>query len=217
MGVIHEIETVLGEEFSDLAGWHALDFVNTVSGYVRGTLHGDRFQTYADLVAWSLQHGLLDEDRARRLLATAAKHPRMASGVLERARALRMAIYRVFTAASHDRSPEPEALDGINTELAGAMSNARIEAGADGFRWGWRATGADLDRVLWPIARSAADLLVSEKLERVHSCEGETCGWLFLDTSKNHSRRWCSMSDCGNTAKARRHYHRKVKGVEPAD
>jgi predicted RNA-binding Zn ribbon-like protein len=53
---------------------------------------------------------------------------------------------------------------------------------------------------------------VSHKLDRVRSCQGDTCGWLFLDMSKNRSRRWCSMSDCGNTAKARRYYHRKVKG-----
>ena len=79
-------------------------------------------------------------------------------------------------------------------------------------RWGWRNFGAELESVLWPVAKSAADLLVSHKLERVSTCQGETCGWLFLDMSKNHSRRWCSMSDCGNTAKARRHYHRKVKG-----
>ena len=212
MGTTHDTNYVHEQEFSDLAGWPALDFVNTVSGYIRGDLVEDKFGNYGDLIAWALTHEMINEAEARRLLSGAAKRPGKAKEVLERGRTQRMAIYRVFSAVSDGRAPDPAALDAINTELAAAMQNARVEPEGEGFRWGWRNFGAELESVLWPVAKSAADLLVSHKLERVSTCQGETCGWLFLDMSKNHSRRWCSMSDCGNTAKARRHYHRKVKG-----
>jgi predicted RNA-binding Zn ribbon-like protein len=212
MGTEHDINNVQEKEFSDLAGWPALDFVNTVSGYVVGNLHGDMFDDYADLVGWARVHAMIGEAEALRLLKTAAKRPGKAKEALERGRALRMAIYRVFTAVSAGLSPERAALDALNAEVAAAMQNARIEPSGEGYAWGWRNFGSELDSVLWPVAKSAADLLASHKLERVSACQGETCGWLFLDTSKNHSRRWCSMSDCGNTAKARRHYHRKTKG-----
>jgi len=66
-----------------------------------------------------------------------------------------------------------------------------------------------LERINWLIVRSAADLLTSDKLHDVRACSAEDCRWLFLDISKNHSRRWCDMETCGNQAKARRHYRRK--------
>ena len=73
----------------------------------------------------------------------------------------------------------------------------------------WPGFAEELESLIWPVAKSAADLLTSERLERVRECAGGTCGWLFIDASKNHSRRWCDMRDCGNAAKAKRHYHKK--------
>jgi predicted RNA-binding Zn ribbon-like protein len=212
MGTMHDTKHVHEKEFSEVAGWPALDFVNTVSGLVRGVLTEDMFDEYADLVAWGRTHELLEDSVADRLLSRAERYPGKAKEIVERGRTLRLAIYRVFSDVSAGRSPDMSALERINSELADAMQHARIEPEVEGFRWGWRDAGAELESVLWPVAKSAADLLVSHKLDRVRSCQGETCGWLFLDMSKNRSRRWCSMSDCGNTAKARRHYRRKVKG-----
>jgi len=48
-------------------------------------------------------------------------------------------------------------------------------------------------------------LTSSQRLNQVRQCRGDNCGWLFVDGSKNHSRRWCDMRDCGNRAKVRRH------------
>ena len=76
--------------------------------------------------------------------------------------------------------------------------------------WTYTFEERKLDQMLWPIIRSAAELLTSDKLDRVCECPGENCGWLFIDMSRNRSRRWCDMKDCGNRAKARRHY-RKTK------
>jgi predicted RNA-binding Zn ribbon-like protein len=212
MGTLHDIKMVHEKEFSDVGGWPALDFVNTISGLLKAAPTDDKFEQYDDLVAWGQEHEMLDDTLAKRLLSGASRRPGKAKEVLERGRALRMAIFHVFADVAAERSPDPAALEGLNAEVASAMQHARVEQGGEGFVWGWRNPGTELESVLWPIAKSAADLLVSHKLERVRSCQADTCGWLFLDLSKNRSRRWCSMSDCGNTAKARRHYHRKVKG-----
>lgn len=89
------------------------------------------------------------------------------------------------------------------------MGQARVLAVGPGFAWTWPEEAADLARPLWPVARSAAELLTSPDLGRVHECLGDNCGWLFLDTSRNRRRTWCSMEGCGNRAKARRHYARR--------
>ena len=102
-----------------------------------------------------------------------------------------------------------------NTVMVGDLNERnkaelkRIGSEADSFTWEWTGDEAALDRMLWPVVGSAADLLTSEDLDRVGECQGDGCGWLFIDMSRNHSRRWCDMGDCGNRAKARRHYRRK--------
>jgi predicted RNA-binding Zn ribbon-like protein len=83
----------------------------------------------------------------------------------------------------------------------------------DGFVWDWHEVDGVLELPIWIVARSAADLLVSSELERVRECAGEKCDWLFLDASRNQSRRWCDMAACGNRAKAQRNYARRRGGV----
>jgi predicted RNA-binding Zn ribbon-like protein len=103
----------------------------------------------------------------------------------------------------------------INAELATAGTHLRVVESDGGFGWGWE-DGDALDRVLWPVARAAAELLVAGDLSRIGQCAGEECQWLYVDTSRNHSRRWCDMNDCGNRAKARRHYHRVRSAADTA-
>jgi predicted RNA-binding Zn ribbon-like protein len=126
-----------------------------------------------------------------------------------RAIRLREAFYRMFSALGRVAQVAPDDLAILNGALAEAHNRLRLGAPTpDSFAWIW--TGADdaLDRMLWPIARSAAELLTAPELARVRECAGHPCGWLFLDASRNHSRRWCSMAGCGNRAKAKRHYER---------
>jgi len=77
------------------------------------------------------------------------------------------------------------------------------------FAWGWDFYQAALDDIIWPVVRSAADLLTSDTLPMLRICAADDCQWLFMDTSKNQTRRWCNMKSCGNRAKARRHIERK--------
>jgi predicted RNA-binding Zn ribbon-like protein len=96
----------------------------------------------------------------------------------------------------------------LNEELASAMARSQVVPTDEGFTWLWAQGGKALDCMLWPIARSAADLLTDGPLDSVRVCEGRGCGWMFLDTSRNRTRRWCDMKICGNRAKARRHQER---------
>lgn len=191
-----------------IKGRPCLDFANTVNW--RGSARQrEGLTSYADLVAWGRQAGIVGEDRARRLLEEATRRPVVGVAVLERAIALREAIYRVFSAVAGEHVPEAADIATLSDALAEAVSRLRLVWGADGFAWGWVGDEASLGQVLWPVAQSAAELLTSDELSRVGVCDGEDCGWLFFDTSKNRSRRWCDMGDCGNRAKARRHYRRR--------
>lgn len=191
-----------------LGGCLCLDFANTVDGHTSDHPH-EWLTNYHELVAWSEHAQVLSADEAGRLLAAAAERPAEAHAVWERAIVLREAIFRIFQSVAAEHVPTEDDLIILNAALREAMAHARLRATASGFTWDWHYDSESLDCMLWPITRSAAELLTSPELARVRSCPGTGgCGWLFLDTSKNGRRRWCSMESCGNRAKARRHYQR---------
>lgn len=200
-------------EFELTAGAICLDFCNTVE---RRDLPGetDLLAGYGSLVDWAGQAGLLTDAEAGALRRTATAHPRRAARVLRRAVELREAIFRLFTAAAGCSDPDPADLERFNGSVRRAAGHLEIRGTPEGPRWGWRLEADDLERVLWPVAWSAAELLTSDDLERVRECDASTCRWVFLDCSRNRSRRWCDMKVCGNRSKARRHY-RKCRDVTP--
>ena len=187
-------------QFDLSGGSPSLDLANTLGGKHRLE---ERLHNYDDLVAFARQDGLVPDELAARLRSEAAARPAEAEAVLSRARALREALFRLF--AEQDLA----ALPVLNRELAIAMAQARLD---DRLEWAW-AHEERLDRPLWPIARQAAELLVSEEKARIHECAADDCRWLFVDTSKNKSRRWCDMKSCGNRAKVRSFYERRRAGA----
>jgi len=191
-----------------IGGALCLDFVNTVSTRLEQERR-EYLHTYQDLVAWSQHARLLTEEMADGLLHSAGRHPASAAAVLERAIALRETLYRVFSAIAQDRAPQEGDLAAVNAALHETLSRLKIQPSAGGFEWSWIVDGNDLDRMLWPITRSAAELLTSEEPGRIRQCARDGCDWLFVDTSKNRSRRWCTMDVCGSRVKARRYYRRK--------
>ncbi len=196
-----------GPAFEFSGGKLCLDFANTVSNHTPDR-PGERLTSYARLVSWGRLAGALTEEQAHRLLKEAARRPSDAASTLEWAIALREAIYRIFSAAAARRSPEPSDLAMLNAALK-AMSMSQIIQANGGFVWTWKEDEEALDRMVWPVVRSAAELLTSGELSLVRECASETCGWLFMDNSRNRSRRWCDMKSCGNRAKVRRYYHRR--------
>jgi predicted RNA-binding Zn ribbon-like protein len=142
--------------------------------------------------------------------------PDVAEGVFNEARELRETIFRIFSAPAEGRDPPAQDLGALNEFLSRSMAAAALEKKGDTFVLSFGG-GEGPDRMLAPVVWSAVQLLTSPDMRRVKVCSGDTCGWLFVDASKNKSRRWCEMSDCGNRAKARRHYQ-KIKekaGLEP--
>lgn len=201
-------------EFS--GGRLCLDFVNTVSGD-RAASPTERLAAYADLVGWARQAEVVDGAGARRLLAEARRRPGDAEGAHRDALALREALYRIFTAVADGAEPPAAELATLSDHLARALSHRRIvRSGAPCCALAWSDPPDALDAPLWRVAASAAELLTSAAdLARVRQCglhDTHECSWIFMDNTRARTRRWCSMKDCGNKAKARRHYARARGG-----
>jgi predicted RNA-binding Zn ribbon-like protein len=212
--VINDVPDVPHDEYEfDRSGGHlALDFVNTVGG-MRGVAPNEHLCEFGDLVAFARQVGALSPAEAERAALEARRDPVAAAAALERAKALREALYRLFLAAVEERGPDDADLEALNSGLSLALRHRRLAARDGRFELGWDDSPA-LDAIAWRIADAAASLLASADLARVRVCgmvEEDECSWLFVDRTKGRTKRWCSMAGCGNRAKARRHY-RKVKG-----
>jgi predicted RNA-binding Zn ribbon-like protein len=188
-------------------GRDCLNFANTVGGR-RPDRPREYLRSYGDLVAWSRHAGILSTSEAQRLVDTAEHYPAEAAEALARAITLREAIYHIFSAGARGKVVPEADLTTLNTTLSEVLTRLQIVPIQSGFTWAWRYDETALDSMLWPLAHSAGELLTSAELERVRECAGDDCSWLFIDTSRNHTRRWCDMKDCGNRAKARRHYAR---------
>jgi len=189
-----------------VAGELCLDFANTVEWHA-GNAPQERLKDYGSLVSWSRKVGVLDDAGQRRLRREAEENPVAARKALKRAITIREALYRTFVSLVHGRPIDASDLELLNNALAEAHHHLRVVSAGNDFDWQWAGKPQDLQQMLWPIVRSAADLLTSDRRSRIGQCADDRgCGWLFLDASKNRSRRWCDMGDCGNRAKARRHY-----------
>ena len=185
-------------DFADLVDWRT-------SNHAEDTL-----DSYAKLVGWSKEHGVLDARQEAALNHTASKEE--SARALEDAIRLRESIYRIFSAVAHKRKAEAEDVAILNEYLARGLSRARVVEGEVGYDWGW-SEKVSSDMMLYPIASSAAGLLTSEDLGRVRECanEEEGCGSLFLDCSKSQTKKWCSMESCGNRMKFRAYYAKHLK------
>jgi predicted RNA-binding Zn ribbon-like protein len=194
-------------------GLPCLDFVNTV-GWRLTDRPSEYLRSYEDLLAWGRQPGLLAPEETEALSRQARLDPEGAQETLSRALALREAIHRAISTAIAGEPQDESDLSALNRELSIALSRLRVMPAGGVYGWGWDWSGDDgggppLESPLWPLARSAAELLTSPTLSRVKVCAGEGCGWVFLDESRNGSRRWCDSRDCGNRERVRKYLARK--------
>lgn len=197
--------------FPNLEGRLALDFANTLSNRLMPEPR-ERLGSYDALVDWALAVQLIGPTEAGRLRARARAHPADAERAHRCAIGLREAIYGVFHAFATGQRPSPDDLEVLNRTLADGMTRRRLRESEVGYCWAWEEEPEGLDWPLWPVAYSAAELTTTDELERVKECEGADCAWLIYDASRNKSRRWCDMQECGNRVKARRHYEKRVRG-----
>jgi predicted RNA-binding Zn ribbon-like protein len=196
----------------DLKSGHpCLEFTNTVNDHA-SEKPGETLFKYEDLLAWANRVGLLGGEQLDRLTHKAARQPHRAARVFATALELREAIYRIVVAHTKVKPPLKDDLTIINSVLSHPTRSAQVVYHAGRFEWEWVFDENALEVPLWILALSTVNLITSEYYERVGQCADEDgCGWLFVDTSKNHSRRWCDINDCGNRAKQRRYQKRAQK------
>jgi predicted RNA-binding Zn ribbon-like protein len=193
-------------EYRTKTGWLCLDFANTVDWHASEN-PVDSLNEYADLVKWSADRGIISGDAKDVLLRKSEEKLVEAQAVVEKAREIREDLYRIFSDTVHGNPIKIADLKGFNKALASVLSHSRLAPYERGLRWDWDSSSDKLDSIIWPVVKSAVDLMTSEAVKRVGQCADEKgCGWLFWDSSRNRSRRWCDMKDCGNRAKVRRFY-----------
>jgi predicted RNA-binding Zn ribbon-like protein len=190
-----------------IGGDLCLDFANTLNGHERPAGH-EYLHDYRDLVLWARHAGILSAGDYKELLKEAEARPAAAQTAFRNALNLREAIFRIFSALAFERKPSGEDLEQLNRAWQAGQRHAQLLPATKGFRLGWDDEPA-LERVVRLIAVSAINLLTSGQIKRIQRCAGDGCDWLFVDTSRNHLRRWCSMEECGNRAKMRRRQQRK--------
>jgi predicted RNA-binding Zn ribbon-like protein len=198
--------------FKYVGGDPSIEIVNTVDWTDRG-LESERLTDYERLTRWAEGAGVLTPAAAEQLRRRAARRPEEAAAVYESARWLRWVLQRLFTAVATGEPPGL-ALDELNDLLADTLGRLRVvptesrPSESPALRWGWDGAGERLDSVLWPVVRSAAELLASDEAGRVRVCGGPDCGWMYVDRSRNGLRRWCQMGSCGTKEKSRRRAER---------
>ena len=198
------------KQFELIGGEVCLDFVNTIHDYQAADPR-EELEDFRDLVAFAKQSEGITDSEAAALLREAAAKPKEAGRTLALTREYRSALYRIFSAVTSRKEPANADWQMLNKLVSSIYQNVYLKKKGTNLSWEWRENRAGMDRVLWPIVRSSAALLTSEKKDLVRECSAEDCTWLFLDLSKNHTRRWCEMKKCGNRAKWHRHYDKTKK------
>lgn len=192
----------------DLSGGNlALDFVNTVSD--RPTAEpSERLVSYNRLVLFGLESNLYPHGMVDNLYSKAGRAPGLATNALQKAIQFREDLFAIFSAVVEHRAIPGNPLAKLTFLLQEAMAHGRLVHNGRRFVWEWVDMNFYLESVVWPVARAAADLLLSDEIAHLRMCASDECAWLFLDRTKNQRRRWCDMKTCGNRVKARRHYER---------
>lgn len=182
-----------------------VDYANT--RFWRGrAVATETLHTFADLLRWLEASAGMDAQPLRELAGWARNEPKAAMRFLEAALHLREALYRIFGALAADQLAPQRDIAALQKALAAAPARNRLAATTSVYGWQVNEPRRSVPHLLAPVLWSAGDLITGDARNRLRRCANDTCLWLFLDDSKNITRRWCAMASCGNRAKARRHY-----------
>jgi predicted RNA-binding Zn ribbon-like protein len=208
--------------FELIAGNLCLDFINTLDNRPSGEPK-ELLKDYYDLARFAEDTGIVTLEQLHHLSERVRLMPDEADNAVRRARNLREALYEIFSALMNRQTAPQLAMERLNANLHDAVLHSSLvqlkavqpkapksETPPEGrLVWHFDDPASSFNAILWPIARAAADLLSSSDVVLVRTCSSPACQWFFLDTSKNHRRRWCDMKVCGNRAKVRKFYARK--------
>ena len=188
--------------FELVAGHPALDLINTLDWRFRDQGPEELIGTYDDLVRFTAQCGLIGAAEGRRLLRNVTTNK--AAHVVAEARALRESAARVFYAVVDESTPSADAIRELEIRFKQAEAHRCLRWTESRLQWEFPAAAPAPELPLWILSLKTAQLLTSANMDMIRDCGNPECRWLFLDTSKNHTRRWCDMKICGNRMKARR-------------
>ena len=188
-----------------VGGSLALDLLNTQNGPAGGTPEDDALRDYADVVAWGVYVGSLSPEEAERLIRRSRRHPEAARAVFAGGRDPRLPV-RAVRAIATGRNPPAAAIARLQSDEADALAHGELLRIDGAYEWRW--SDDDLGRPLWPVIHDAQRLLTDGDLDRIKGCA--RCRFHFLDLSKNRSRRWCSMDDCGTADKMEKFVARRA-------
>jgi predicted RNA-binding Zn ribbon-like protein len=204
------METVLppAHTYDRMDGSLAIEFQHAEIGPSSNLVPGPSpLNDYDDLVAWANRFGVIGAGEGRRLRQAARRNPGAAAEAYVRALRIRETLDEVFRAIAVGAEPSGASTARLAADEAEAVARGTLVRGHVGFAWSW-ANDTSLERPLWPVIHDATRLLVDGPLDRVKACDG--CRYLFIDQSKNRSRRWCEMSTCGTAEKMRRYVERRA-------
>jgi predicted RNA-binding Zn ribbon-like protein len=188
-----------------------IKFVNTVAWRLRDPIE-DRAASPEAMLKWLTGAGLADRRTALGIAARWRRFPAEGRTFLNDAAELREAIYQLFVARIDARKADPAVAEIVNANLARPGCDVGLAPSQRSLKWQASSRKVAPQQLLKPVAWSAVNLLMGPRAQKVRQCEDERgCGWLFIDESRAQNRRWCSMGDCGNLAKSRRHYHRGTR------
>lgn len=193
---------VLGEQL-------CLDFINAVGWHPNESMCVEHLTSYSVFIQWCQKTEIINTEQASFFLEESRKRSVEADKVIKRVIELRKSVFRILLAVIAKDTPNEQDIDLLNSEIARVLPFSKLQYTDNQFIWKRAKETKNLDWMLSIIVNDIIELLTSNKLERLKVCDDDHCGWIFLDMSKNKSRRWCSMQDCGNRAKARRHYYNK--------
>ena len=194
-------------KFYFVSGQLSLDFINTQVGM---NDEMEFLSSFGDLVAWLQQAGALDSAQAKAALASWGQRPE-AKQLLDQARKLRNVLRDMAQRLAAGKSIGQGALDEINRALAQESGYNQLVRIAGGYEFHFHPQRREAAHLLTPIAKSAAELLRDSEPLRIRQCGNPVCTLYYYDTSKNRTRRWCSMAVCGNRMKAAAFYQRSQK------
>jgi predicted RNA-binding Zn ribbon-like protein len=191
----------------DLTGGAAcLDFVNTALEFDEPV---ERLHTYNDLLIFTRRLSLVDTNTLATLDQLAQEDPGQAERVLLKARQVRQSMLTIFEAVVKGKLEEvtDSDLKTFNEHINDALVKRGFFRQADKLALNWECSQRELLQVVWIFSLSAYELLTTQDQKLIKQCGA--CAWFFLDTTKNHRRKWCDMQGCGTNEKARRYYQRK--------
>lgn len=205
------LKTLKGITFPSLfSGRLCLDFTNTLDNRT-GERRKDFLMDFSSFIAWRLYTKSLSEKTAQSYLTIAKRQPEAAAKVFHLTINVRETMYRTFESVAKDKRPNEQDLLLLGQTYQQTLGYARLEPNEQAYTWELDENAeADLKSILWSVLHSAVTLLTQEDITRLKQCPGvDGCRGLFFDDSKNRSRRWCRMEDCGSKAKMREQYRRK--------